>query len=98
MTSDKTFGGNKEFKKGNSEIFEISTGIADSVKDALKDKEFFTEGIGIVNMPPTAKELELQQEIFNIKFKYDSLLNFLKPFMPHDMLVAFADKKKEIFG
>lgn len=77
---------------------EISTGIADGVRNALKDKEFFTEGIGIVNIPSSARELELQQEIFNVKFKYDSLLNYLKPLMSHDMLVAFGDKKKEIFG
>lgn len=57
------------------------------------------EKIEIVEeVTPELTVAELQQEIFNVKLRYDSLLNYLKPFMPHDMLVAFADKKKEIFG
>jgi len=48
-----------------------------------------------------AKELtvaELQQEIFNVKLRYDYLLNYLKPLLSHDALVLLSEKKKEIFG
>lgn len=52
----------------------------------------------VEKVAPELTFVELQQEIFNIKFKYDSLINFIKPMMSHEMLVAFGDKKKEIFG
>lgn len=47
---------------------------------------------------PELTVAELQQEIFNIKLRYDSLLNYLKPLLSHDALVLLAEKKKEIFA
>ena len=47
---------------------------------------------------PELTVAELQQEIFNVKLRYDSLLNYLKPLLSHDALVLLAEKKKEIFA
>jgi hypothetical protein len=47
-----------------------------------------------------APELTVVEEapVVDVALKYEELLNFLKPLMPHEMLVAFAAKKKELFG
>lgn len=44
------------------------------------------------------KVKELEKEIFNIKFNYDTLLNFTCQLLSHEQHVKFAAKKKEIFG
>jgi len=52
----------------------------------------------VEEVKPELTVAELQQEIFNVKLRYDSLLNYLKPLLSHDALVLLAEKKKEIFA
>lgn len=62
-------------------------------------KEQFTANAhGSIVLPLTAKEKELQKIVFNMKFNYDTLLNFTRDLLTHDQHVKFAAKKKEIFG
>lgn len=70
-----------------------------TIKDKIKIGELPAGRVELVE--EVVEELtiaELQQEIFDIKLRYDTLLNYLKPMMPGEMLVAFGEKKKEIFG
>lgn len=53
----------------------------------------------IKGLEPTSEEVaKLQKEVFNIKFNYDTLLNFTCQLLTHEQHVLFAAKKKEIFG
>lgn len=61
--------------------------------------ELFTANAhGSIALPLTAKEKALQKIVFNMKFDYDTLLNFTRDLLTHDQHIKFAAKKKEIFG
>jgi hypothetical protein len=70
-----------------------------TIKDKIEIEELPAGKVELVEeVTPELTVAELQQEIFNVKLRYDSLLNYLKPLLSHDALVLLAEKKKEIFA
>ena len=48
--------------------------------------------------PAETTPVNLETVIFNLKFNYDTLLNFTRDLLTHEQHILFAAKKKEIFG
>lgn len=65
-----------------------------------KDKVDIKPGdiIEVIIDEPSEEVKQLQKVIFNIKFDYDTLLNFTQQLLTHEQHILFAAKKKEIFG
>lgn len=69
------------------------------IKDSFKIEELPAGKVEFVEeVTPELTVAELQQIVFDVKLKYDTLINSLKPLLSHDALVLLAEKKKEIFA
>lgn len=81
-------------KEPSEEQTAIDKAMSPLTEQELADLDSFNKLVPFVDEEVKA----LQKTIFNMKFDYDSLLNFTCQLLTHEQHILFAAKKKEIFG
>lgn len=74
----------------------INAAVDIAVNDAVEAVKLKI-ATGIVE-PSSSEVKELQKIVFNMKFDYDTLLNYTVSLLTHEQHTLFTKKKKEIFG